>query len=159
MPVRGLSEVEASSIGSVYLTAALGVNPAGHADGRPLNGSWADSDTYDPNPGTTQINAVGKPITTFMPTPDAGVGRSIEIRLTRCDPALIDLLNAELDGGPVEVELHLVDGRVWVGEAIGNRLQGAIPIQTSGDHQHFGGQLKEVIVKLLATEGDWEEEP
>lgn len=157
MPVRGFSEVEASSIGTVFLTAAEGAHDAGDADGRPLNGAWNDSDTHDPNPGTTQINAVGKPITTFMPTPAAGVGRSIELRLTRCDPALIELLNEELSGGPVEIEIHLVDGRVWAGEAIGNRLQGAIPIQTSGDHQHFGGQLKDVTIRLLATEGDWEE--
>lgn len=163
MPVRGLSEVDHVQLGDLHLTGALGEAAAGDEDGCPLNGAWVDSDRYDPNPGNTQINAVGVPITTFMPPrAELNAGRPIELRFTRMDPSLIELLNEELSGGPVDITIPLVDGRVWEGKVVGDRRQqGVLPVETTGDHQHFGGQLKEVILRLLATEGDWgeEEEP
>ncbi len=154
MSVRGLSEVEASSIGAAYLTAAEGSATAGDADGRPLNGSFANVDAFDPNPGVTSIGATGTIRTTFFPVATAGATWPIELRLTRYSPELLELIQTEFAAGPAfDVTINLVDGRQWVGSAKADRTGGQSPIQTTSDHPHYGGQGKELILKMLATEG------
>lgn len=156
MPVRGLSEVTPSSVGAVYLTAASGAYPAGDALGRPLNGSFANADSFDPDPGVTTISATGQITTTHFPLAQAGATWPIELRLTRYAPELLELLKAEFSGGPAfDVTINMVDGRQWVGSAKADRTGGQSPMTATNDHQHFGGQGRELIVRLLATEGGW----
>lgn len=155
MPVRGLSEVEVATIGGVSLTAAEGAYPAGDPLGRPLNGSLATVDGYDPNPGVTAIGATGRQTTTFFPLEQEGALWPLEVRLTRYDPVvLLPALQAEFAAGPpFDVVLPLVDGRTWTGKAKADRTGGQSPIQTTNDHPHYGGQGKELVLKMLATEG------
>ena len=155
MPVRGLSEVEVATIGAVNLTAAQGIYPAGHALGRPLNGSLATVDSYDPNPGVTAIGATGRLTTTFFPLDEPGALWPLEVRLTRYDPSVhLPAIQAEFAAGPpFDFSFPLVDGRTLAGKAKADRTGGQSPIQTTNDHPHYGGQGRELVLKMLATEG------
>lgn len=156
MAVRGLSEVLPCRLGTVYTTASEGAASAGDEDGRPLNGSWSNRDSFDADPGSTTIGATGLPRTTFYPRATTGAGREIELRFTRYEPELLDLLAEVFSAGAAfDVVLELVDGRTWTGKAKADRREGRSPFDTSNDHQHFGGAGKELVVRLIATEGDW----
>lgn len=155
MPVRGLSEVEVATIGGVSLTAAEGAYPAGDPLGRPLNGSLATVDGYDPNPGVTAIGATGRLVTTFFPLEQEGALWPLEVRLTRYDPvALLPALQAVFaTGAAFDVSFPLVDGRTFTGSAKADRTGGQSPIQTTNDHPHYGGQGRELVLKMLAVSG------
>lgn len=160
MPRRGLSEVECVVIGAVNMTAATGALPAGHADARPLNGSWVNADQRDENPGVTRISGRGHIKTIFYPPPEPGGLWNVELRFTRYDPiAHFQALQDELaTGAKVDIVIPLLDGRTFVGKAKADRTDPKrSPVsESSGDHEHYGGQGRELIVLLITTEGAFE---